>query len=286
VKKYFLEVQALKKKIQEEDDHTKKLVDASNEREQKAIKEREALQQKPNDEVQAQVAAYNTEMNYLKAKLESNMKMMEHLRRENKKAKKVCGKEEGKFGTIKKNHKRLSLVFDESFSTLGDLEGSFNVLGDTNQQLSDNRERATEEHRELKEKVHKAQTMYMEVAEQRLEHQKTLAYILNCIGDDCNKNALIEETFRIGNECEVESSFVMEALDKNPDAQFTNLKTASDESDEQPSKKYLPDQLDESSRTTATWADSSDRSLTLDPAQPSIEEPLKNLLNPLSLCDW
>ncbi|CAB9520503.1 Unconventional myosin [Seminavis robusta] len=209
MKGYYLEIQALKKRLQEADEDGTRRVEAAKRREEQARQQRDELQSKVHDHDNKT----KSEMERLKIRYAANLKLIQQLKKENKKAHKALGKDESIWKDADKRYKRLSHINHESATTFDGLEGDASSVAASNQRLLDKREEALEVNMNLKDKVRKLQSQYMDVAEQRLELQKTMAKILNTIQDGCKDKTLVEHVFCVGHECETESKCLIAKLE-------------------------------------------------------------------------
>ena len=179
----------------------------------KAETDIEDLKDKTGDAAREMILEPKKQKAAADTKLAANLKLIETLRKENKKIKKENQKVQKKYDEIKKNNKKL-LKSNETSG--GNFEGENDVMmsvHEKNEKLLDDLEKAKDNNRELKESCQEKQAEYMSTAESRLEFQKTMARILNLIQDNCKDRQLIEDTSSVAHSCEAESKAIMAALE-------------------------------------------------------------------------
>lgn len=150
-----------------------------------------------------------------KKKLDEQAKMIEFLKKENKKIRKDHEKIKGKFGVVKKNNDKLIKVNEDVGGDFEDVDSSAAKVNDKNEKLVDTLEQAKKDNKRLKEECMKRQDDYMTQAETRLEYQKTMARILNMIQEASKEPQIVEDTVCLALECEAESKSIMAALEED-----------------------------------------------------------------------
>jgi len=202
-----------KDKMDKTDKETAKRIAECEELTKKAEEETEELKEKTSDAAREMIMEPKKQKAAAETKLAANLKLVETLRKENKKIKKEHDKIKKKYDEIKKNNKKL-LKSNEASG--GNFEGSNDDMmkvHEKNEKLLDDLEAGKEKNRDLKEACQEKQAEYMNTAESRLEFQKTMARILNLIQDNCKDRQLIEDTSAVAHSCEAESKAIMAALE-------------------------------------------------------------------------
>lgn len=146
-------------------------------------------------------------------KLAANLKLVETLRKDNKKIKKENEKMKKKYDEIKKNNKKLLKSNEASGGNFEGENDEMMKVHESNETFLDDLEAAKDNNRDMKEACQEKQAEYMNCAEARLEFQKTMARMLNLIQDNCKDRQLIEDTSSAAHACEAESKAVMAALE-------------------------------------------------------------------------
>jgi len=149
-----------------------------------------------------------------RTRLVENKKLIEYLKKENKKYLKEHQKVKILHDAIQGNNDMLhdsNSALGEDFEDLNEYTG---VVFEKQEELSIILERAKRENKKLKKKVLKAQDVYMSQAETRLQYQKSLAHILEMIQDRCTNDGMVEDVIVLGLECEGETKSQMAKLEK------------------------------------------------------------------------
>jgi myosin V len=205
MKQSYLEIQAIKAKLQEAEEEGKRQVEEAARREAAAIKEQGELDAKAT----AIDLAAKRELERLQIKLAANLKLIQFLRKENKKVRKSFVKEDLVLKDFDGKCQKLTDRNQESCTVFEDITGDLGTVRAHNDRLLDSWQAAKDLNMDLKDKLQKLQSNYLGTAEQRLELQKTLAIILNTIQDNCKNRNLIETAFCLGHECETEAKCIM-----------------------------------------------------------------------------
>ena len=179
----------------------------------RAEQEIEELKEKTSDAAREMIMEPKKQKAAAETKLAANLKLVETLRKENKKIKKESEKIKKKYDDIKKNNKKLLQANEKSGGNFEGENDEMMKVHEKNEKLLDELEAAKEKNRDLKEACQEKQAEYMNTAEARLEFQKTMARILNLIQDNCKDRQLIEDTSSVAHSCEAESKSVMAALE-------------------------------------------------------------------------
>ena len=153
------------------------------------------------------------EKDRLTIKIDANLKLIEALRKENKKAKKAFEKVDTQVKGFKDNNKKLLKKNDANALSFEKSEGDLQYEISVNERLLDSLEAAKQENADSKDGVFKEQASYMATAESRLELQKTLAFILNTIEAGCDDQALKADCFATAHEAEAGAKGTMDALE-------------------------------------------------------------------------
>jgi hypothetical protein len=195
----------MKKKLQEAEEGGKRQVEDAERREAAAKKEKEELDAK----VTGIDLAAKSELERLQIKLAANLKLIQYLRKENKKARKSFVKEDTVLKGFGDNCQKLTDRNQESCTFFDDITETLETARDKNDRLLEEWQRAKELNMDMKDKLQKLQSKYLGTAEQRLDLQKTLALILNTVQEGCKNPSLIETAFCLGHECETEAKCIM-----------------------------------------------------------------------------
>lgn len=175
--------------------------------------ETEDLKEKTSDAAREQIMEPKKQKAAAEAKIASNLKLVETLRKENKKIKKENEKIKKKYDEIKKNNKKLLKSNETSGGNFEGENDEMMKVHEKNEKFLDDLENAKDKNRDMKEACQEKQAEYMNTAEARLEFQKTMARILNLIQDNCKDRQLIEDTSSVAHTCEAESKAIMAALE-------------------------------------------------------------------------
>jgi myosin V len=178
-----------------------------------AEKEIEELKEKTGDSARELIMQPKKQKASAETKIAANLKLVETLRKENKKIKKEHDKIKKKYDEIKANNKKLLSSNEASGGNFEGQNDEMMKVHETNEKLLDSLESAKEKNRDMKEACQEKQAEYMNTAESRLEFQKTMARILNLIQDNCKDRQLIEDTSSVAHSCEAESKAIMAALE-------------------------------------------------------------------------
>ena len=210
---YSLEIAALRNRLKQDDEKTKAAVAEATKRTEEALDERDELERKTNELIESGVVAKKKEMERLQVKLESNIQLVRFLRKENKRARKSLMKDESLLNDESDRHRLLADRNNESCTLFGEFQEDGHTVLSKHDQLQEKWQAAKDENTRLKEQLRKEQGKYMDVAEQRLEFQKTMARILNAIQDTCKDQNLVEHAFYLGHECETEAKCLIASIE-------------------------------------------------------------------------
>jgi len=199
--------------MEKSDKDTKKRIEECEKRTADAERETEELKDKTGDVAREAIMEPKKQKAAAETKLAANMKLVETLRKENKKIKKENEKVKKKYDEIKKNNKKLLSANEASGGNFEGENDDMMKVHEKNEKFLDDLEGAKEKNRDMKEQCQEKQAEYMNTAESRLEFQKTMARILNLIQDNCKDRQLIEDTSSVAHECEAESKAIMAALE-------------------------------------------------------------------------
>jgi myosin-5 len=212
-KKYKIQMADLKAKMKKaDDDSEERLQEAKDDKAQleKDIEELKELTSEDNTKALMEpkrLAAQQAK------KLEEHSKMIDFLKKENKKIRKDHDKVAEKFAVVKKNNDKLLKVNEDVGGDFEDVDSSATKVNDKNESLTEALEQAMIDNKQLKADTMQRQTDYMMQAETRLEFQKTMARILNMIQERSKEPQIVEDSVIIALECEAESKSIMAALE-------------------------------------------------------------------------
>jgi len=212
---YNREIAMLKNRLQQEEEKTKSIVSQAEKRAATVEAERDELDRKTNEIIESGILASKKELEMLQIKLASNVKLIQFLRKENKKTRKSLAKQDELMNDVSDKNQMLSDRCNASATSFNAMEGDNETIFEKNERLLDKWQEAKDENTHLKEQVRKEQAKYMDIAEQRLEFQKTLARVLNMIQDNCKNKTLVEHVFCIGHETETEAKSIMAVLESD-----------------------------------------------------------------------
>jgi myosin-5 len=145
--------------------------------------------------------------------LEDSKATIETLKKENKTIRKAHDKASDKFAVVKENNDRLLKVNEDVGGDFENVDSSASKVNDKNESLLAGLEKAKNDNVKLKADCMTRQEDYMTQAETRLEYQKTMARILNMIGDTCKEQKVVEDTHTLALECEATSKTIMADLE-------------------------------------------------------------------------
>jgi myosin-5 len=212
-KKYNDEIDDLKVKMEEADEEKKTRVQQA--KDDKAQLEKDIAELKEltsSDNKKALMEPKKVAARQKKA-LEASKTMIETLKKDNKTIRKAHDKVKDKFAVVKENNDRLLQVNEDVGGDFENVDSSANKVNDKNESLTKALEKAKNDNTKLKKDCMTRQEDYMTQAETRLEYQKTMARILNMIGDTCKVHKIVEDTHTLALECEAESKNIMTALE-------------------------------------------------------------------------
>merc|ERR1711933_512961 len=148
-----------------------------------------------------------------KEEIEENKAAMSKLKQDNKRLSKVFEKVEKKHKQLSKNNGMLEGSTKEGSSMFsGAFPGASKIFSKYDN-LKDEEEIITKEHKKLHAEVGEWQDEYWKKATARLAVQKSLGQILSLIQKNCKNQKLIEKTQIIGLKCEKQSNKIMKKVD-------------------------------------------------------------------------
>jgi myosin-5 len=213
LKKYEDQIAQARRNLEEAEAYQKEKLKAAAKRKEKAEKELEELEIQTSDEARAAIMEPKKIAATQKKKLEEQTKMIEFLKKENKKIRKDHSKVKSKWDVVKSNNAKLLKSNENSGDDFEDKEEAMRKVDTKNQDLIETLEEAKAQNKKLKDDCMRKQDDYMTQAETRLEYQKTMARILNMIQDQSNEPQIVEDTVCIALECESEAKGIMAALE-------------------------------------------------------------------------
>jgi myosin heavy subunit len=207
------QIALLQQQISESDRSTRKELADIEERKLKARQETEDLDERLKDDLKRKIAMPKAQMAAIETKLAEAKRIIEHLRRENKKYRIQYDDMESHFNkmrtradTFLAHNEKMGLDFE-------DIQDDAMRVSKRHDMYVDTLEEAKKTNRRLKDQVHKTQDKYMEQAEARLDLQKAMSKILNVVQDRCRNAQLVEDVVVIALECETEAKCQMAALE-------------------------------------------------------------------------
>ena len=168
-----------------------------------------------------------------KRRLEEAARLIQFLKKENRKARKAHDKVQEKIDTVRTNQGKLHDGNMSMSNDFDDMEGRTQSVSAKNDALMREYENAKRENASYKKQVEKMQETYMTQAECRLELQKTMGRILRMIQSTSKSAEIVEDTAVTALECEAEAKAIMAALD--PDDEWMPDVTSSDVSESEAS---------------------------------------------------
>jgi myosin V len=212
---YMEEIAKLEKAIKVEDVQSREKLASARERAVQLQCEVDEFKEDLADAVERELRGGRATKARQEKRLEEASKLIEFLKKENRRLRKSQAKIEGKHEDVEGNSTKLSESFsclNSSLSNIG--EGAFKVEAKNGvlvNTLDDHKSR----NKGLKVKVMEAQDRYMGMAEGRLELQKAMARILTSIQERCTDADLVEEAVVVALEAETEAKCIMMELDTN-----------------------------------------------------------------------
>jgi myosin-5 len=212
-KKFDVQIVTIKRQLQDAEHNKEKRLTDANERKEIALKEIETLKESTGEDARKSAMEPKKIHAQQKKKLEEQVKVIEILKKENKKVRKENEKWREKFSVVKKNNDKLMKANEEAGNEFENTDEAASKVHEKNEKLLSSLETAKSDNKVLKEDCAQRQDDYMTMAETRLEFQKTMARILNMIQDTSKDASLIEDTVCLALECEAEAKQVMAALE-------------------------------------------------------------------------
>jgi myosin heavy subunit len=190
---------------------------------QKAIRECRAKEDAAREEMEELREKHEAEMDALvnnkaviagqKIKIAENKKLIEMLKKEYKRARKVHDKEAEKHGILQGFNDSLNMSNSEFGFDFDDLHVKAVKVAEKNDSISDTLNKEKAFNKTMRDKVLKVQDLYMDQATIRLDLQKNLARILNMIQDQSKDRSLIESCVVIALQTEGDCKAQMAALE-------------------------------------------------------------------------
>lgn len=207
------QLQAVKFKLDEQEEERKQKMQEIEDRKEKAREEIEVLREQTSEDARKALMEPKKLAAQQKMKIEENTKLIEFLKKENKKIRKDHDKVKAKFDVVKQNNEKLIEANETTGNEFDDLNETTGKVHSKNEDLTSALEKAKKDNKKLKEFCMAKQEEYMSQAETRLEYQKTMARILNMIQDRAKEQQLVEDTVVLALECEAEAKAIMAALE-------------------------------------------------------------------------
>jgi myosin heavy subunit len=212
-KVYYDQMEELKEKMKEVDDDKKVRIQEAKDSKAQLEKEIEELKELTSADNKKALMEPKKIAARQKKILEESKATIETLKKENKTIRKAHDKASDKFAVVKENNDRLLQVNEDVGGDFENVDSSASKVNDKNESLLAALEKATTDNKQLKKDCMTRQEDYMTQAETRLEYQKTMARILNMIGDTCKEQKVVEDTHTIALECEATSKTIMADLE-------------------------------------------------------------------------
>jgi len=210
------ELAVLRQKIAESNRKAQQKISAHKLRKEQADQANDDLRKKTDVDAQRAALEPKKILASQKVKLEEQSKLIQLLKKENNRLRVDFEKYGGRCSTLKGNCDKLHA----SNSNFGDAFEVEAVAADKvvakSEDLKDILAREKAENKELKTKVRAMQEKYMDVAQARLELQRTLARILTMIQDNSKDPNVVEDTVVIALGCEADCKAEMAALEVEP----------------------------------------------------------------------
>jgi myosin-5 len=216
-KQYNIQMEEIKEKMKEADDDGEKRIQEAKDEKNQLERDIEELKELTSDDNKKALMEPKKNAAQQKKKLEEHSKMIEFLKKENKKIRKEHDKLADKFADVRKNNDRLLQVNEDVGGDFEHVDSSASKVNDKNESLIEGLEKATKDNKQLKEDCMKRQEDYMTQAEIRLEFQKTMARILNMIQERSKEPQVVEDSVIIALECEAEAKSIMAVLEAEND---------------------------------------------------------------------
>ena len=211
--KYEDKIKQLEAALEEADEDKKRRIQEANDRRDRLEKEIEDLKEQTSDEARKAMMEPKKIAAQQKKKLEEQTKVIDFLKKENKKIRKDHDKAKDKYDVVKTNNDKLIRANEETGDDFEVANEAASKVNQKNEDLIDTLEKAKKDNKSLKDSCMKRQDDYMTQAETRLEYQKTMARILKMIQDTSKEAQVVEDTVVIALECEAESKAIMAALE-------------------------------------------------------------------------
>jgi myosin heavy subunit len=212
-KKYSEKIENLKKALKDADHDRKSRLSSIKEAKEALERDIEELRDQTNEDARKAANEPKKIVAQQKKKLEEQTKMIDLLKKENKKYRKEAEKIKTKFDLVRENNDKLLRANEEAGNNFEATDSSSMRVHERNEKLTTTLETAKADNKRMKDECMAAQDKYMSQAETRLEYQKAMARILNMIQDTLRDPQLIEDTVCLALECESEAKSVMAALE-------------------------------------------------------------------------
>jgi myosin heavy subunit len=210
---FYDQMEELKAKMKEVDDDKKVRVQEAKDNKAQLEKDIEELKELTSPDKKKALMEPKKVAARQKKILEESKATIETLKKENKTIRKAHDKASDKFAVVKENNDRLLQVNEDAGGDFENVDASASKVSDKNESLTAALEKAKDDNVKLKADCMTRQEDYMTQAETRLEYQKTMARILNMIGDTCKEQRVVENTHTIALECEATSKTIMADLE-------------------------------------------------------------------------
>lgn len=217
MKKYNDQIELVKRNIAEAEAYEHKMLMAANKRKEEAAAELAELEANTSDEARAALLEPKKLAAQQEKKLEEQTKMIDFLKKENKKVRKDHAKIKDKWDVVKENNTKLLKMNESTGDSFESKEDVMRKVDTKNMTLLDELEDAKSSNKKLKDECMRKQDAYMTQAETRLEYQKTMARILTMIQDRSKEPQIVEDTVVLALGCESEAKGVMAALEAETD---------------------------------------------------------------------
>jgi len=212
-KQYEDKIKELKRKMEEAEEERMQKLEELKAKKAAAEKVIEELREQTGEEARKALMEPKKLAAQQNKKLAEQTKLIDFLKKENKKIRKDNDKVKSKYDVVKANNEKLINANERTGDDFEDLNESTAKVHSKNEELTSTLEKAKKDNKRLKDECMKKQDEYMGQAETRLEYQKTMARILNMIQDKSKDPQLVEDTVCVALECESEAKSIMAALE-------------------------------------------------------------------------
>jgi myosin heavy subunit len=217
MKKYNDQIELVKRNIAEAEAYEHKMLMAARKRQEDAAAELAELEASTSDDSRAAMMEPKKLKAVQEKKLEEQTKMVEFLKKENKKIRTEHSKIKEKWDVVKENNTKLLEMNEKSGNSFETKEDVMRKVDTKNMTLLEELDDAKASNKKLKDECMKKQDDYMTKAETGLEYQKTMARILTMIQDRSKEAQIVEDTVMLALGCESEAKGIMAALEAETD---------------------------------------------------------------------